>query len=88
MVPFSSVSSSFGIDTLKVYGDSMVIVKWENDLFNLQVVDFHNWYLRTNLLLSIFSSIIIDHIYRELNMQVDTLSKQSLGGVEGILFWE
>ena len=43
----SSMASNFGIDSLKFYGDSMVIMKWAIDLYNLQVITLQNRCWRT-----------------------------------------
>ena len=66
----------------------MVIVKCDNQEFNLQVISLNNWYWRTKELLSLFDSIVITSIYHELDLEVGSLSKETLKGEVGFLHME
>ena len=52
------------------------------------MISLSNWCWRTKKLISSFDHIDINHIYREINHEVDTLSKEASIGDEGFLYWE
>ena len=84
----ASLASTFGIEIVKIYWDSMVIVKWVNQHCNIPINALQLWCRRTSLMLSSYSDISIEHVFHALNVEVDSLSKEALDGDEDVLFWE
>ena len=71
--------------SITIFGDSKVIVDWAKDAHSLHSIELHHWIIRVKILINSFQQISFNHIYRELNKDVDLLSKQALGeGMEAI----
>ena len=81
----SKFASTLGIDILKIYGDSLVIVNWEKKSFSLHVISLFRWCWRIEYLLASFHVMNIDHIFREHNTNADSISKEALGEEEGFI---
>ena len=67
-----------GIPTLKVFGDSSVIINWEKGNATLSPPDLHYWCRESRKLCTHFLELSFFHIYREHNHQADSLSKVAL----------
>lgn len=73
------------IRELKIYGDSQLVIGWLQGKIIIKAVSFSHQCSRIKELMKLFGQIQIGHIYREHNMEVDTLSKLGIGCTEGIL---
>ena len=67
-----------GIPLLSIFGDSLVIISWENRHSSLNSPFLSHWCEDIRILLQSFPSVTIQHIYREHNQQADGLSKKAL----------
>ena len=72
------ITQMMGIPTLKVFGDSSVIINWENGTATLSPPEIHYWCRDTRKLCSHFLELSFFHIYHEHNQQADCLSKTAL----------
>jgi hypothetical protein len=68
---------------MQVLGDSRIIIDWLNNKGKLQVNALECWKDRINELIKGYTLINFTHIYRELNMEADLLSKRALQEQEG-----
>ena len=68
---------------LDVFGDSKLIVHWENIKHSLEVPDLAHWMERTRSLISTFDRISVQHIFREQNMEADFLSREGFNHTPG-----
>ena len=68
-----------------VWGDSQVVINWENTNAVLNVLDMVHWCERDVALKSSFLSLNFSQIYREHNSSADALSKEALFLHMGIL---
>ena len=76
------------ISSITIFGDSKVVMDWEKDVHSLHSIELHHWINRVKNLINSFQQISFNHIYREMNMDAELLSKQALGeGMEAIV-WE
>jgi ribonuclease HI len=66
------------IDQLQVLRDSKIVVDWLNYKCNLFVSYLMGWMEKIRNLIPLFQDIKFEHIYREENVEVDSLSKKSL----------
>jgi hypothetical protein len=62
---------------LHLRGDSKIIIDWLNRRGKIHVSDLECWKDRILELTQTFSQIRFSHIYRELNLDVDILSKKA-----------
>lgn len=76
------------INTLWIFEDSRCIVKWASNKTKLSSIFLIHWKRRVKSLLSAFETINICHLYREFNTTVDSLSRGSLGIMDGLLLCE
>ena len=74
-----------GIPTLHVYGDSSVIINWENDKPALSALDLDCWCDSIMELKAFFLSLDFHHVFREHNKREDIISKEVLPMVGGLL---
>ena len=72
-----------GIPTLKVFGDSSVIINWAKGTATLSPPELHHWCRETRKLCSCFLELSFCHIYRELNQQADRISKTAISLAPG-----
>ena len=70
---------------LHVFGDSSVIINWEKGESTLDMVNLEAWCNNTKKLISSFTYVDFNHVYREYNKRADTLSKAGLNEVLGHL---
>ena len=63
---------------LQVFGDSKMVVDWVNMKIQINAPHLQQLMKAIERLLEFFIGFRIAHIYRELNMEVDDLSKLAL----------
>ena len=73
-----AVSKLLGIPLQTIYGDSLVIINWENTISSLDSPRMSHWCEDIRSLMLNFSPLALNHIYREHNQQADYLSKKAL----------
>ena len=78
-------SKEIGISTLHVYGDSFVIINWENEKEALSSLDLDAWCLNVFKLKAHFLTLDFQHVYREHNEWAYSLSKEVLPVAIGLL---
>ena len=71
-------ADAIGLPTLHVFGDSSVIINWENDKETLSTLDLDYWCDSIMDLKSSFLSLDFQHVCREHNKRADSLSKKAL----------
>ena len=67
-----------GIPIQLIYGDSLVIISWLNNISALDVPSLMHSCRDIRLLLQKAPPVTFGHTYREHNMQADELSKQGM----------
>ena len=80
---FTLLCKCLGMCALQVLGDSQVIINWGNGEAQVKYLELHHWLENIKCLMRCFSFLSFNHVYRELNMEVDTLSKLELGNMVG-----
>jgi hypothetical protein len=73
------------LDVIQVIGDSKIIIEWLKDKGKLQITSLMGWMDKIKVLKNVFREIHFTHVYRELNMDADHLSKKALTKTEGKL---
>ena len=76
------VAINNNISQLQVFGDSKMVVDWVNWKIQINAPHLQQLLSAIRKLLEFFTGFRISHIYRELNMEADGLSKQALLLVE------
>ena len=71
------------IQKLQVLGDSKLVIEWLTKKGRLQTCAIESWKIKILDLIKDFHEIIFQHIYRDHNKEVDTLSKKSSLEPEG-----
>ena len=82
------VTRKKGILNVKIWRDSRVMIDWVIGFSSLHVINLEHWMEKIEGLKDYFSYISFNHIYREHNGQADSLSKKSIGVLDGSLFFE
>ena len=77
------VARLWGVKDLHFVGDSQVIILWALEKAQVLSLELFHWLNDSRRLMSEFNSCSFYHIYRELNAEVDALSKTSLGELDG-----
>ena len=72
------IAQMMGIPKIRTYGDSLVIINWENGSTSLSPPDLYHWCKDIRKLCSCFLELSYSHIYREYNQLANRLSKKSL----------
>ena len=72
-----------GIPSLNVFGDSSVIINWENNVASLASPCLDHRCQDIMILMNSFSFLVIKHIYCEHNQRAHCLSKEALDLVPG-----
>ena len=72
------VSYLMGLPIRSIYGDSMVIISWINELSALDLPSFIHWCEDIKHMKRLAPQVIFMHIYREHNMLADSLSKKAV----------
>ena len=80
-----TVSKRMGIPLLNIFGDSTVIINWANYQASLDYPCLSHWCMDTRIMMSCFSIMSIKHTYREHNQRADSLSKEALALLLGVV---
>ena len=75
-------------EIFQAFGDSLGIIDWVNEKSTIRNLALTHWYQRIIKIKGTFTSISIQHIYRELNDAADNLSKAGLQLEEGQLMYK
>ena len=67
-----------GLPIHTIYGDSLVIISWLNELSALDIPTLRHWCDDIGLMLQLDPQVSFKHIFREHNSLADSLSKQAL----------
>ena len=78
-----SLAHKLDLDQLQLLEDSKIVVDWLNHKCNLYVTSLMGWMEKIRILITLFKDIRFEHIYKEENVEADTLSKQALQVPEG-----
>ena len=68
-----------GLASILIVGDSKAITYWVRGVTTIHSLLLENWMGDVRKLISKFSHITFQHIYRELNDEIDRLSKKGIG---------
>ena len=82
---FSNHLKLYGID---IYCDSKVLIDWDSNDNNVNIIPILTWMKNIILLISKFKDIYFSHVYRKKNQLADSLSKKVLQVEEGFIFSE
>ena len=77
------IAQMMGIPTLKVFGDSSVIINWAKGTVALSPPELNHWCRETRKLCTRFLELSFSHIYREHNQLAERLSKYALSLAPG-----
>lgn len=77
-----------GVIDIKLFGDSKLIIDWITGKAIVKNSMLLQWGERTLECKRSFERIVFLHIYRELNLTADMLSKKSLHGTPGLVYFE
>ena len=78
----------WGCRTLKIFGDSMIIIKWDNGIQRCHIIRLLPILEEIFLFKHHFDSLSITHVYRERNRLDDKLSKDGAQLQEGQIIIE
>ena len=70
---------------MNIYGDSKTMIEWAQARSNIRAPHLQNFLRAILSLQPSFETIHFNHVYREFNTEVDTLSKQALTIQPGII---
>ena len=70
---------------LHIYGDSKTIIDWEIGKNNIRSPHLHNLLKEIRDLQPTFETVLFSHVYREFNIEADTMSKKALAIQPGII---
>ena len=73
-----SIAKDIGLPYLHIFGDFSVIINWAKDESTLTIVNLEAWCNNIKKLISWFTSVDFNHVYREYNRRADSLSKDGL----------
>jgi hypothetical protein len=76
------------LSDLHLLGDSKVVIDWLKKEGILHVSTLEGWRARISKLTESFCNITFQHIYKNFNIEADTLSKQALEDTEGNLYYQ
>ena len=79
------VAKSSQIQEIQIYRDSKVVVDWANEKNSIRAPHLQHLLVEIQTLKTSFRRISFGHIYRELNMEADALSKQALAYQPGLM---
>jgi hypothetical protein len=82
------LSTSFSIKKMMVVGDSKVTIDWINSKSSLNLIYLSSWKDKIRRLNDQFETIKFMHVHRQFNKEADNLSKKSLKGNIGLLYYE
>lgn len=76
------------VSSLVIMGDSSFIISWALGSSPLNVLLLTHWLVVVRNYICDFQHIHFAHVYREVNMEADMLSKLALDSSTGIILWE
>ena len=79
------VAKSAQIQEIQIYGDSKVVIDWANEKSTIRALHLEHLLEEIQTLKLSFRRISCGHVYRELNMEADALSKQALAYQPGLM---
>lgn len=68
----------WGVHMLQIFGDSKIIINWENGFQRCHIIRLMPLLEEVMLLKQHFDYISFTHVYRERNIIVDKLSKEGV----------
>jgi ribonuclease HI len=72
------LASIKGVNKCHIYGDSKLCIGWMNNVTHLQHLNLIQLGQKLHYAARSFEDIHFSHIFRELNIEADTLSKEAL----------
>ena len=75
----------WGLKDLHVLGDCQVIINWALGKTQLKYLELNQWPGNTRSLMNDFNGLTFHHIFQEMNVEADSLSKLLLGNMDGII---
>ena len=72
------IAKDIGLPNLHILGDSLVIINWAKEVSTLSIVSLEAWCENIRKLMTSFSSLVFNHVYREHNERAYSLSKEGL----------
>lgn len=76
------------VSSIVVMGDSSSIISWALGSSTLNVLILTEWIAAVRRFIGEFQHIHFAHVFREMNMEADILSKRALNSPAGIILWE
>ena len=70
------IDSLIEVSDISIYGDSKIIIDWQNGISKLQVLSLSHWSHKIQLIKNYFASITFSNISRYFNATTDSLSKE------------
>ena len=77
---------TLGLPTLQIFGDSSVIINWTLGKASLSCLSLDYWCVAIRHMMPLFLRLDMQHIYREHNQCVDSLSKEALFLAPGLCY--
>jgi ribonuclease HI len=77
-----------GMGCFHVFGDSQVVINWILGKGEIRSIAHQHWGQRILDCLDAFDKIGFSHIYRELNIEADKMSKRALTSSPGIYYYK
>ena len=72
------LASKYHINYLHIFGDSQIVIRWVNEdnrIYAIQLIPLLDETLRLKILVN---NVYIKHIYRERNIEADSLAKEGI----------
>lgn len=76
------------VSSIVVLGDSSSIISWALGTSTLNVLILTEWMAAVRKYISEFQHIHFAHVFREMNLDADRLSKRALHSHSGHILWE
>ena len=73
------------IAKLNIHQDSKTVIEWAQERNNIRAPHLQNLLRAIRSMLPFFAALNFNHVYREYNIEADTLSKQDLAIQPGIV---
>jgi hypothetical protein len=72
------VASLKSISNLQILDDSMIIIKWMKEEYNMKILVLRPIYKEVNHFEVVFNAIPFFHVHKEINNKVDSVFKEGL----------
>ena len=79
------VAQNSQIQEIQIFGDSKIVIDWENEQTNIRAPQLEHLLIEIQSLKSSIRRIYFGHVYCELNVEADSLSKQALAYQRALL---